>query len=141
MEQSLIRLNTSLTPHGQFGVHAMASAPNVDGSFASIGYDAVVCLEIYEPWIVEVFNSSAGLPSSMTIIDHAAFISDASDSDKKEVLKGSKITDTWVSRALNSTSIGTVYASLSLSVHFLFVQFLTIPCWLPTASQWRTRMG
>jgi len=37
-----------------------------------IGYDAVVCVGMYEPWIVQIYNSSLGVPTTMTIVSKSA---------------------------------------------------------------------
>ena len=62
----MIRLNNSYTPSGTFGTYG---APSPDGSWR-IGYDAAVCVEAIEPWIVESYNvtSGSGFPSTLKIV-------------------------------------------------------------------------
>ncbi|KDR76712.1 hypothetical protein GALMADRAFT_139606 [Galerina marginata CBS 339.88] len=105
LEHVLVRLNDSFAPNGTFGIKVNSSVPDKQGFFTSIGYDAAVCLELYEPWVLEVYNSSAGLPSSMRIVDKAAVITDL----KKEKLNGPEITNPLVKRNLNSTNLSPVY--------------------------------
>ena len=45
---------------------------DASGFSSRIGYDAVVCVEAYEPWILEIYNSSLGVPTTMRIISKAA---------------------------------------------------------------------
>lgn len=104
LEQVLVRLNDTFAPNGTFGVKG-SSVPYPKGSNSSIGYDAAVCLELYEPWVLEVYNSSIATPISIRIIDKAAFISDMNTNFIKEELKGSEITDPLVQRTLNSTNM------------------------------------
>ena len=67
VETVLIRLNTSYTPSGRFPVY---SAPDASGMGTRIGYDAVVCVEKYDPWIVEAYNSSIMSPTILRIVDN-----------------------------------------------------------------------
>jgi len=68
VETVLIRLNTSYTPSGRFPVYSNHSLPNDHGVETRIGYDAVVCVQKYEPWIIEVYNISVGSPSVLRIV-------------------------------------------------------------------------
>jgi hypothetical protein len=62
VETLLIRLNTLFTPFGRFPVHS--DAPVANGlPKAMMGYDAAVCVERYEPWIIEAYNTSVGFPT------------------------------------------------------------------------------
>ena len=103
LEHVLIRLNTSYTPNGTFPVLSAQSIPDtVTGKPTYIGYDAVVCLQLFEPWVVKVWNSTTGL-LTVGITDKAAGI----DSTEKEArLIGEKIGG--VSRELNSTLLWNV---------------------------------
>ena len=105
MENILVRLNTTFAPKGTFGTRSNHSIPNKDGFATFIGYDAAVCLELYEPWIVEVYNSSVGFPSSMRIVDKAAEIKDMNTQQVKEKRLGKPVSDPLVKRALNSTNM------------------------------------
>ena len=61
VETVLIRLNTSFTPFGRFPVYSDLTVAN--GVESRIGYDAAVCVERYEPWIIEAYNTSVGFPT------------------------------------------------------------------------------
>ena len=66
VETVLIRLNTSFTPVGRFPVYSKKSANGVE---TKIGYDAAVCVEKYEPWIIEAYNTSVGSPTTLQIVE------------------------------------------------------------------------
>jgi len=72
MEVVLVRLNNSYAHSANFPV--WSADPIVDASkFSSrIGYDAAVCVEMYEPWIVEIYNSSLGIPTTMSVVSKSA---------------------------------------------------------------------
>ncbi|KDR74467.1 hypothetical protein GALMADRAFT_71149 [Galerina marginata CBS 339.88] len=109
LEHILVRLNDSFAPQGKFGVKGNLSIPDEDGFLTFIGYDAAVCLELYEPWILEVYNGSVSLPSSLRIVDKSATITDMNNQFTTEQLKGSKISDPLVKRNLTSTNLSPVY--------------------------------
>lgn len=69
VETVLIRLNTSFTPSGRFPVYSNESLPDADGVETRIGYDAAVCVEKYEPWIIEAYNTSIGSPTALRIVE------------------------------------------------------------------------
>ena len=104
VESSLVRLNTSFAPNGTFGIKGN-SRPDKDGIATFIGYDAAVCLELYEPWVLEVYNASVGLPSSMRILDKAAEIKDLNTAKIKEKILGKPVSDPLVKRELDSTNM------------------------------------
>ena len=65
----LIRLTTSFTPHGRSPVLQNQTVPYSDsGERAVIGYDVAVCVQRYESWIVETYNTSIASPSTFRII-------------------------------------------------------------------------
>jgi len=66
VETVLIRLNASLTPFGHFPIYL--NEP-VNGVETRIGYDAAVCVERYEPWIIEAYNTSIGSPTILRIVE------------------------------------------------------------------------
>ena len=68
VETVLIRLNTSYTPSGRFPVYSNRSIPDANGAETRIGYDAAVCVERYDPWIVEAYNTSVGSPTTLRVI-------------------------------------------------------------------------
>ena len=65
LDTVLIRLNTSSTPSGRFPVYSNRTLP--DG-WAMIGYDAAVCVQRYESWVVETYNASIASPSILRIV-------------------------------------------------------------------------
>ena len=68
IETVLIRLNTSYTPSGRFPVYSNGSSPDINGVETRIGYDSAVCVQKYEPWIIETYNTSIGSPSVLRIV-------------------------------------------------------------------------
>ena len=52
VETVFIGLNTDFTPSGRFPVYSRGTP--------RIGYDAAVCVQKYEPWIVEAHNTPTG---------------------------------------------------------------------------------
>ncbi|TFK43069.1 hypothetical protein BDQ12DRAFT_596142 [Crucibulum laeve] len=111
LESVLIRLNTSYAPEGKFPVLSESSVPDVNGTATHIGYDAAICLELYEPWVVEVYNSSVSVPSSLRIVEKAASISDMNTDRLTEKIDGPRLSDSNVKRQLNSTNLVGVYTS------------------------------
>jgi hypothetical protein len=103
IESVLVRLNTTYTPNGQFSLYG---DPVVDasGNSSSIGYDAAVCLELYEPWVLETYNTSIGLPNSLRIVSKGNQIVDSTNEERniRTPLSG-------VSRQINSTALLPAY--------------------------------
>lgn len=62
IEVALVRLNTTFAPSGSFPVYSNPPVPDLRGVETRIGYDVVVCVQKYEPWIVEAYNTSTGSP-------------------------------------------------------------------------------
>ena len=62
----LVRLSTEYTPSGRFPVSAIRPGPI--GEKIRVGCDAAVCLQQYEPWVIEVYNTSVGSPSALRIV-------------------------------------------------------------------------
>ena len=79
----LIRLNTSYTPNGQFPV--TDTVRGADGRETRIGYDGAVCLELYEPWVVETYNTTSGLgaPTSTRIVGKGAKVGSISNDEAR----------------------------------------------------------
>jgi len=65
----LIRFDTGVLPSGRFPAHLGRLNPY--GVGATIGYDAAVCVQKYEPWIVETYNTSIVSPSTLQVIGKA----------------------------------------------------------------------
>ena len=73
VETVLVRLNSSYASNANFPVWTADPIENMTGSSNSrIGYDAVTCVEMHEPWIVQIYNSSLGVPTTMAIAGKSA---------------------------------------------------------------------
>ena len=82
-----MRVNTTYTPGGTFPIYG-DPVLNANGVETQIGYDAAVCLEVYEPWIVEIFNGTAVPPSSVRLLGPLK-------SSASQVASTTKSTDGW----------------------------------------------
>lgn len=63
----LIRSYLAYVPHGRFPVWtnvSMAPSP-----YGRLGHDVAVCVQKYEPWIIEAYNTSTGTPSILRIVE------------------------------------------------------------------------
>ena len=69
IEAVLIRLNTLYTTSGRFPVHANKSVPSPDFVEIRVDYDAAVCVQKYEPWIVEAYKTSIVSPILLRVVD------------------------------------------------------------------------
>ena len=97
VETVLIRLNNSYTPNMTFPIWSADPIEDASGFSSRIGYDAAVCVELYEPWIVQTYNSSLGVPTTMTIVGKSA----STDFETDDGNRGPHL-DSYT-RALNST--------------------------------------
>ena len=68
VETVLIRFDTSYTPSGHFPRYLNKSSPNANGIETRIGYDAAVCVQKYESWIIEAYNTSIVPPYVVKIV-------------------------------------------------------------------------
>ena len=105
----LVRLNTTYAPNGVFA-HYSASVPDVNGSDTFIGMDAAVCVELFEPYVLETYNATVGLPSTLGIVGRNASI--LTPEGSLEHLKGNRLTDANVKTRLNSTGLNAVFDTL-----------------------------
>ena len=65
LETVIIRANTNFTPSGHFPAYSNEGRSNgVD----KIGFDAAVCVQRYESWIIETYNTSVTSPSVLRIV-------------------------------------------------------------------------
>lgn len=111
----MIRLNTSFAAQGQFSALGEA-VPDANGSATHIGYDAVVCIEMFEPWVVDVYNSSIGDPTPQNIVERGNVVRDLEAG--KERMVGEPISDPTVRRKLTSERMQQVYvAAHQNSIH------------------------
>ncbi|KDQ65143.1 hypothetical protein JAAARDRAFT_168055 [Jaapia argillacea MUCL 33604] len=106
LEVVLVRLNSSYTPVGHYPVINNVTVLDALGRPTNVGYDAAVCLSLYEPWIVETFNSSIGLPMSTRIVEKGNTIS--TEHSKGQKMLGKIIQG--VTRTLSSTNRWPAYA-------------------------------
>ena len=103
METVLIRLNNGFTPNATFPVLGADPIVNPSGISGYLGYDAVVCVELYEPWIVQIYNSSLGVPTTMSIVSKSA----STDFETDGGNRGPRL-DSYT-RVLNSTNKDPAY--------------------------------
>jgi len=68
VETVLVRMNTSYSPVSRFPIYGPQTIVQADGQDTRIGYDVAVCVERYEPWVVETYNSSIGSPTALRIV-------------------------------------------------------------------------
>ena len=65
-------LEQQFRPFGQFPVFSGVPEVDAGGRETRIGYDAAACVELYEPWVIEVFyNSDLGLVATVRIVERA----------------------------------------------------------------------
>jgi hypothetical protein len=102
-ETVLVRLNNSYTHTAQFPVYGEEAIVDASGFNSRIGYDSVVCVEVYEPWVVEIYNSSLGVPKTMGIINKFASADFETDRGRRGVRLDS------YTRLLNSTGKDAAY--------------------------------
>ncbi|KLO16745.1 hypothetical protein SCHPADRAFT_847669 [Schizopora paradoxa] len=102
-----VRLNDTYTPSGTFPIYG---DPILDsnGTQTRIGYDAAVCVEAYEPWVIESFNSTGLTPSSRRIVRSGNGLPAPSSSDPGGVA-ATTLND--VERTINSTGKATAYSA------------------------------
>ena len=98
VETVLIRFDTRFTPSGRFPVHFNKTEPGESGLITRIGYDAAVCVQKYEPWITETYNTSTGSASALKIIGGGNNSTLQSPDGK---IRGDRISD--ITRDLNTT--------------------------------------
>lgn len=98
----LVRLNNSYTHSANFPVWG-SPITDASGFSSRIGYDAVVCVEAYEPWIMEIYNSSLGVPTTLKIVGKSASTDFESDMGNRGPYLD------WYTRALNSTGKDAAY--------------------------------
>ena len=63
VETVLIRIDNEFALRGSFPVYSQNSV----GS--NVGFDAAVCVQKYEPWIIEAYNASITSPSLLRIVE------------------------------------------------------------------------
>ncbi|KAJ7163791.1 hypothetical protein C8R43DRAFT_1122758 [Mycena crocata] len=109
IETLLVRLNTTYTPNGTFLRLSDQAMPDEHGQDTFIGQDAAVCLELYEPWIIETYNNSIGVPTTTRIVNKGSVIVNANTTDFEEINIRPPLTDPSLKRQLNSSNLLAVY--------------------------------
>jgi len=106
LETTVIRLNTSLTPSGRFPVYWNESSLGFEG--VRLGYDAAVCVQSYEPWIIESYNTSTGSSYALQIVEKQ------NNSDSTSLLPSGTIQGTQIenTRYLNATGKDLVFSTV-----------------------------
>ena len=102
-ETVLVRLNNSYAPSANFPVWSADPVVDASGFSSRIGYDAVVCVEMYEPWIVQTHNSTLGIPTTLAIVSKSASTDFETDDGNRDPHLDS------YTRALNSTGKDSAY--------------------------------
>lgn len=102
-----VRLNDTYTPSGIFPLYGDPIL-NATGASTRIGYDAAICVEAYEPWIMESFNSTGLTPASRRVVRNGAGLPEPSSSDPGGVAV-TRLND--VTRNINSTGKFTAFAA------------------------------
>jgi len=97
VETVVIRFNTGYTPSGHFPVYSNQSDLITHWTRDEVGYDAAVCVQKYEPWIIESYNTLITSPSTLRIVEKGDGGTPVSPSGK---IRGTPISNT---RYLNAT--------------------------------------
>ncbi|KAG5651680.1 hypothetical protein H0H81_007841 [Sphagnurus paluster] len=113
IEEVFVRLNTTYAPNGKFARLSNDSVPDENGNPTYIGYDAAVCVQLFEPWILEVYNSTTGLPTSTRLVEPGNIVRSVPPPSGKSAEKLSgwplSVVDLSVSTELDSTNLKEVY--------------------------------
>ena len=105
IEHVLVRRNTSYAPAGRFLRTSNISVPDANGNPTFIGYDAAVCLQLFEPWMLEIYNCTTNLPSSIRLVEYGNATQHIGAGERR---KGPPLTKPNVSRLLNSSNLSNV---------------------------------
>ena len=93
----LLRVDTNGMEHTRCPVYLNKTLPSAPQFWNVICYDAAVCVQRYEPWIVETYNTSIASPSILRIVGKGNASSPLSPSGS---IQGAQIANT---RYLNTT--------------------------------------
>ncbi|KAF7331706.1 hypothetical protein MKEN_00050400 [Mycena kentingensis (nom. inval.)] len=107
IESLLVRLNTTYTPQGTFLTHPEQGMPDVNGTQTFVGMDSAVCLELYEPYVLETYNSTTGIPATTRIVSKTNTIVDANGKEERNLRR--PLTGENLKRELNSSSLRPAY--------------------------------
>jgi len=97
VDTTLLRVNTFYMEHTRCPVYLNKTLLSTSQFWDVIGYDAAVCVQRYEPWIVETYNTPIASPSILRIVGKGNASTPLSPSGS---IQGVSITDT---RYLNTT--------------------------------------
>jgi len=104
IETVFVQLNTSLTPSGRFPAYWTESLPK--GVEVRLGYDAAVCLQKFEPWIIEAYNTSTGSSFALGIVGKQ---NDSTSLSPSGTIRGARMENT---RYLNATGKDFVFSTV-----------------------------
>ena len=124
VEIILIRIATHFTRSGRFPIYLNRSTPS--GFRTTVGYDAAVCVLKYEPWIIEVYNTSIGSPSALRIIKKG---SDGDSLSPLATIRGDRIADTG---SLNTTGKDGVFNSARSNGVYQMIKDDGLDSWYPS---------
>lgn len=69
VETVLIRIDTNEAPSGRFSAYLNSTLPDPRYIAGHVyGYDAAVCVQKYESWIIETYNTSIASPSALRVV-------------------------------------------------------------------------
>jgi len=129
VETILLRFDTSDTPFGRFPVYLNKSLPHAGRVHNVIGYDAAVCVQKYESWIIEAYNTSIASPSALRIVEKGDISTSALPSGN---IRGAPIENT---RYLNTSGKGPgFYIALDNSINKLIKENARSSDYLPSAT-------
>ena len=104
VETVFIQLDTEFTPSGRFPLYRNGTLPNEKK--ARVGYDAAVCVEKYEPWVIEAYNTSTGSSFALRVIGKGDGSTSLPPSGN---IQGARIANT---RRLNATGKGPAFSTV-----------------------------
>lgn len=104
VETVVIRLNTSLTPSGRFPAYWNESLPG--RGEVRLGFDAAVCVQKYEPWVIEAYNTSTGSSFASRLVGKQ---NDSTSLSPSGIIQGARIDNI---RYLNATGKSFVFSTV-----------------------------
>jgi len=105
IETVVIRLDTNFTASGRFPVYwNNQSVP--EGEELTVGYDAAVCVQKYEPWIIEAYNTSTRSSFALGIVEKQ---NGSASLPPSGIIQGAQIAGT---RYLNATGKDLVFSTV-----------------------------
>jgi len=105
VETVLLRLQTDYTPSGSFPVSLNRTVRTSGLLQRKVGFDAAVCVQKYEPWIVETYNTSIVSPSTLQIVKKG---NDSNSSSPSGNIRGPPIANAGYLNATGKEPVFTV---------------------------------